>query len=140
KLTDQWKDPSYQAGPMRHVMVLGLNVEPATRRLVEDRFVSDLRNEGVQATQSYALFGENIPDRETARGILARGGYDGALVLRLQRVQESARYVPSADGGFYGSRYNGYWGGTSYSPGYYTTDEIVQFETTLWDVRDGARV
>jgi hypothetical protein len=138
KVTDQWRDPSYAAGPMHRVVVIGLDVPPATRRLLEDRFASDLDKRGVQATASYTVFGDQLPDKETARATLASSGFDGVLVLRLQRVSDRARYVPGDH--FYGMPYTGYWGSNYYGSGYYVTDEIVNFETSLWDLRDGKRV
>jgi len=131
-VADQWKDPSYVAGPMKKVVVIGLRVEPATRHVLEDRFVSDLAAQGVQSAPSYSIFGEQLPDKETARATLARGGYDGALVLRLQRVDEKPSYATPPSGPFGAT--------TAYDPGYIVTDEIVSFETSLWDMRDGSRV
>jgi hypothetical protein len=138
-VTDAWKNPSYAAGPMKRIVVMGLDVDATTRHLVEDRFAADLRTKGVQAAQSYAVLGEVLPDRETARREFARGAYDGALVLRLERVTERSHYVPNDR--FFGSPYNNYWGPSgSYAPGYVVTDELVQFEASLWDLRDGMRV
>jgi hypothetical protein len=138
-VSDQWKDPSYVAGPMKRVVVIGLRLEPASRRVLEDRFVAELAKQGVQAAPSYSIFGDTLPDRETARATLARDGYDGALALRLQRVEEKQRYVP---GSYYssGSPYGPFWGASTYDPGYVVTDKIVSFETSLWDLRDGDRV
>jgi hypothetical protein len=121
-------------------VVLGLNVTPATRHHLEERFAADFQKAGVQAAASYAVLGDELPDRDITQSTLAAGGYDGVLVLRLHRVDEQARYVPSDR--FYGAPYTNYWGpsGYSYSPGYYVTDEIVKFETSLWDLRDGKRV
>lgn len=137
KVTNQWKDPSYAAGPMRKVVVMGLEMPPATRHLVEDRVTVDLAKEGVDAAPSYAIFGDELPDRETARARLASQGFQGVLVLRLQRVSERSRYVPGDH--FYGAPYTTYWGSPYYG-GHVVTDEIVNFETSLWDLRDGDRV
>ncbi len=134
KMTDPWRDPSYRAGPMENVVVVGLRVAPVTRRLMEDRVVSELSKRGVHASPSYAVLGEALPDREA----LARRGFDGALVLRLHDINERSRYVPNDR--FFGSPYNYYWGASAYDLGYVVTDQIVEFETSLWDLRDGKRV
>jgi len=137
-VTDQWKDPSYAAGPMKRVVVMGLRVPPATRHLIEDRFVADLAKQGVQSAPSYTVFGDQLPDRDTARATLVRGGYDGALVLRLHRVDETPRYVPGE--GFYGAPYGPFWSSSVYDPGYVVIDKTVIFESSLWALRDGKRV
>lgn len=140
KVTDQWRDPTYAAGPMTRVAVIGVDLPPATRNVVEDRFASELAKKDVQATPSYRIFGDQLPAEAETRAALAQRGYQGALVLRLQRIAEKPRYVP---GSYYGGMYGGYgygWGPMYYSPGYYVVDEIVNFEASLWDLRDGKRV
>lgn len=140
RVTDQWRDPTYVNGPMDTVVVIALDVAPASRNVMEDRFASDLQKAGVRAAPSYRVLGEQLPANEEMRAALVRSGYEGALVLRLQRVSERPRYVP---GSYYGGVYGPYWYGAGpmyYSPGYYVTDEIVNFEASLIDLRDGKRV
>ena len=63
KVTDAWRNPSYVSGPMKRLVIMGSNVDATTRHLVEDRFVADLADTGVQGAQSYAVLGEVLPDR-----------------------------------------------------------------------------
>jgi hypothetical protein len=52
----------------------------------------------------------------------------------MRNIREKQTYIPGTyQGGFWTSYYNQGWG--SWSPGYVITDEIVSFETTLWDTR-----
>ncbi len=135
--TSIWKSPTYAAGPMRSIAVFGGRVDPTQRHTLEDGFVSALSAYGVRATQSYTLFGDQLPtDQATIRAALRNGGYDGALVSTLKGVSEQVLVTPDADWGtgFYGA----YWG-----PGpaaYAQTDQFVKFETTLWDPNGGKMV
>ncbi len=136
-MTDQWKDPSYAAGPMKKIVVMGLRLPPEKRRVVEDEVVADLRKQGVQATTWYQVFGDTIPPKEQARATLQNAGYDGVLVLRLERVTDRPEYVSGGD--FWGAPYGSFWGAPM-DDGYVVNDETVSFGTSLWSVADGKRV
>jgi hypothetical protein len=135
--TNVWKSPTYAAGPMKNIAVFGGRVDPTQRHTLEDGFVSALSAYGVRATQSYTLFGDQVPpDQATIRAALKNGGYDGALVSTLKGVSERVLVAPDADWGtgFYGA----YWGPGA--PVYAQTDQFVKFETTLWDPSSGKMV
>src|SRR5215475_7914414 len=42
RLSDVWRDPGYNGGPLRQVAVFVLGTDEAVRRLVEDEFVRRL--------------------------------------------------------------------------------------------------
>ncbi len=135
--TNVWKSPTYSAGPMSNVAVFGGRVDPSQRRTLEDGLVSSLSAHGVHATQSYTLFGDQVPsDQATIRTALKNGGYDGALVSALKGVSDRTFIEPGADWGtgFYGA----YWGAGA--PAYAMTDQFVKFETTLWSTNSGKMV
>ncbi len=135
--TNVWKSPTYAAGPMKTIAVFAGRVDPTQRHTLEDAFVSALSAYGVRATQSYTLFGDQVPpDQATIRAALRNGGYDGALVSTLRGVSERVLVAPDADwgNGFYGA----YWGPGA--PVYAQTDQFVKFETTLWDPNSGKMV
>jgi len=136
--TNVWKSPTYAAGPMKNIAVFGGRVDPTQRHTLEDGFVAALSAYGVHATQSYTIFGDQVPpDQATIRATLKSGGYDGALVSTLKGVSEQVLVAPDADwgSGFYGA----YWGPGG-APAYAQTDEFVKFETTLWDPNSGKMV
>jgi hypothetical protein len=135
--TNVWKSPTYAAGPMRNIAVFGGRVDPTQRRTLEDGFVTALATYGVHATQSYTIFGEQVPpDQASIRASLKNAGYDGALVSTLKGVSEQVLVAPDAGwgDGFYGA----YWGPGA--PLYAQTDQFVKFETTLWDPNSGKMV
>jgi hypothetical protein len=123
---------------MTSVVVIGQRLPQGSRRIVEDRFAADLQRRGVRAAASYGFLGEGDMSNAEARALLLTRGFDGALILSLEHISERPRYVP---GHYYGGGYGYGWGGMySYSPGYYVVDQIVNFDTTLLDLRTGKPV
>jgi F0F1-type ATP synthase membrane subunit c/vacuolar-type H+-ATPase subunit K len=45
-LVNMWRDPGYNDGPMRHVLVVAVVRNSARRRILEDAFVEELRRGG----------------------------------------------------------------------------------------------
>jgi hypothetical protein len=137
-MTNQWRDPTYAAGPMRNMLIVAGKMEPTNRRTVEDAFVTALGNHGVHATPSYVMFPGALPSREEAHSAVLKQGIDGVLVANERGVQETTTMVPGAyNGGFWGGYYGG-WG--DWSPGYLQTDAYVKFETSVWDANQGKLV
>lgn len=132
-VTQVWQAP-WSPPPMKKVIVFGARMDEANRRALEDALVSDFARRGVTAMPSYVLFPGEPPDRDKAREAVKTAGFDGILVATLKSVREKQSYVPgSYGGGFWASYYGSGW--SYYSPGYVVTDEVVTFETTLWDTR-----
>lgn len=138
-MTDEWRDPSYVAPPMRNMLVIGVRMDPTNRRTLEDAFVTALAKRGVHATPSYAVFpGGALPSADQARAAVKGQGVDGVLVASERGIREKTTVVPSSyNGGLYGGYYG--WGGT-WSPGYVVTDAFVKFETSVWDASQGRLV
>jgi hypothetical protein len=137
KVTEPWTDTSYAARPMNTVVVFGPNIPPKTRHEVEDRLVSDLEDKGVRAEPSYEIFGDEPPDRTTAREKLMRN-YDGALVVDFEQVESTAKSAPLDN--FFAIPY-----GTPYESPYQPspklqTEYTMDVDTTLWDLREDRRV
>jgi hypothetical protein len=137
-MMDQWRDPTYAAGPMRNMLIVGGKMEPTNRRTVEDAFVTALAKRGVHATPSYEMFPGALPSKDEARNAVLKQGIDGVLVANERGIKETTTIVPGAyNSGFWGGYYGG-WG--TYSPGYLQTDAYVKFETSVWDANQGKLV
>jgi len=137
-VTQLWKAPIV-AAPMKSMIVFGANLDEANRRALEDAYATALSARGVDAKPSYLLFPGEPPEREAAQQAIKNAGFDGILVSRLRGIRERQTYVPGDYGagfwsGYYGSGW-GYW-----SPGYVQTDELVAYDTTLWDARIGDKL
>jgi len=81
--------PAPYAGPkLRRVVVLAENVTPEMRHDLEDRFATELSYHGVEAVPSYQALGEQLPPpSDSVRVGLAQQGFDGALVVHVERGQ-----------------------------------------------------
>jgi hypothetical protein len=138
--TQLWSADDYRAEPLRRVIVFGRNMAEPQRRAVEDRLATALAGHGVTATTSYRIY-PALPAREITQAELAQQGFDGAFVTTLHAVRERQSYVP----GHYhaGGMWGGYYGGGmgwGWSPGYVVTDELVDAETAVFDLRGGGRL
>jgi hypothetical protein len=130
-VTNLWSAQVPATGPLRKVVVFAAGVQPTGRRTLEDALVAQLASHGVLGTQSYSMFGETVPKREEAQVSVNDAGYDGMLISTLR----SHTYVPDAYPSAYWYYNEAYvYGGW---PDYYSYDELVDFETTLWDARNG---
>jgi hypothetical protein len=135
-VTQMWKAP-VSTPPVSSVIVIAANLDEANRRALEDAYVAALAQHGLKAKQSYTMLPGEPPPRDQAREIVKSAGFDGILVSRLRSATEKQTYVPGTyEGGFWEGYYGGPGWGT-WSPGYVITDEVVSFDTTLWDTRKG---
>jgi len=132
-VTQVWQAPVRPAVPMRSMLVFVARMDEPNRRALEDGLVMELRRRDVNARPSYELFPGELPARAEAQALVKNQGYDGILYSTLLDVKERQTFVPGTTGGFWTSYYGYGWGYGS--PGYVMTDEVVTFETTLWDAR-----
>jgi hypothetical protein len=132
-VTQVWQAP-WAPPPMKSMIVFAARMDEANRRALEDELVAALGTHEVTAKPSYLLFPGEPPDRDRAREAVKGAGFDGILVATMKSVREKQTYVPGTyGGGFWASYYGSGW--SAYTPGYVVTDEVVSFETTLWDTR-----
>lgn len=136
--THLWSAGDYAAPPLRKVIVFGRGMAEPQRRAVEEHLASALANHGVTATPSYRVY-PALPNREIGQGELVQQGFEGAFVTTLRGVRERETYVPGHFRGG-GAYWGGYYGGMGWghSPGYVVTDELVDAETSVFDLRSDA--
>jgi len=141
EVLNSWADPS--AGQVRFKKVLNVCAckDEAMRRTVEDQLTKRITG----STPSYTVLSEDdLRDRDAARAKVEAGGYDGAVVMVLVSVDRTQTYVP---GTAYAvpAPYSSMWGGwgygysTYYDPGYVDTDQLVDFNTNVYQVQ-GAKL
>lgn len=130
-----WEDPEWTGGALRNVIVVGNEVEAATRRAYEDALVARLTEIGVKAEASH----RSVPDGQITPDAIARaiaaGGQDGMIAARLVGVDERARYLPGASRGTMRGRNVGWrtWDGFS-QPGTWRIDRVARIETQVWSL------
>jgi hypothetical protein len=137
EVLNTWADPS--AGQVRFKKMLNVCAckDEAMRRTVEDQLTKRITG----STSSYTILSQDdLQDRESAKAKVKAGGYDGAVVMVLVSVDRTQTYVPGtayAVPAPYTSMYGG-WGygwSTYYDPGYVDTDQLVDFNTNVYQVQ-----
>jgi hypothetical protein len=132
-ITDTWRDPAYQGGQFKRVMVLGVFQQPTVRRTFEDIFSAKLRATGIEAIPSYQALPLDAPPAEGALGEAAtRAGADGLLMVHLLRIDRQVRVTPAYAPAIYPG-FHGYYSAWMAYPDVYTYD-IVSAEVNLFEV------
>lgn len=131
KVTEQWRDPTYAAGPMHSVVVLAQNAPASTRKDIEKEFVDELEDEHISAIPAYKILGDNPPDIDAARPILKSRGYDAMIVVIVERIDAltSARSQQNFYSAPFGSPSD------MYNSPRLRTEYDVNVGTSLWDLR-----
>lgn len=96
RLYNLWKDPSYQAGPLKKVLIVAMRKDELRRRMWEDAFVSALGEDhsGTMAIPSYQLFPDRVPDTSAVQQKTEEEGFDGVLVVARVRRDTLKTNVP----------------------------------------------
>ena len=145
-MVDLWKDPAYQAGPMRNVLVVSLQRDAGRRRIIEDTYVTQLGRLGAHVTPSYREFPDAAPDTQQVMASVQANGYDGVLVSRALPITEQDRYVPGYTTTEPVTRRNPFTGAYRtvyrevYREGYTEKDRIVRIHLEAWTTRDDGRL
>lgn len=140
KVVEQWTDPSFDAR-LKYILVLSLNDTDQSRRVLENGFLSELKQRKIRSSVSYKLIPNNGDiNKEKVQAAIAGSDIDGVLVLRPVKVTKEQRDVRSDASN---TRYDDFYAyvGT-YRPNYdaYTVeDTIVHLEANLYAV-DGAKL
>lgn len=140
-VVSQWRDPEYAAPPdVKRIMVVGVSKQAGIRRKFEDAFVDRLKQEGIDAVQSYLYIPEDgpVPEDRLQDGVRRANG-DATIVTRLVRVEQQTEVVP----GYYSPPPVGpgwYPGYANAWTGYYEPPQVYQrnvyvSETSLWDLK-----
>jgi hypothetical protein len=139
QLVNVWKDPAYQAEPLKKIMVIAMRKDQLRRRMWEDNFVSALKEDkiGTIAVPSYQLFPSDIPDTLAIAEKTQEEGFDGVLVVsRVERGQiktDVPGYVAQEPVTVYRRRWGTYatrWE-TVYHPGYTDVQNVFSVRTDL---------
>ncbi len=145
-LVDVWSDPSYHESPLKKLLVIAVRQDPVRRRLWEDAFVGALSSYGVNATASYNLFPNAVPDTNQVAGAVEEKGFDGILVSRLLNKETETHYVESNVTTEVKTRYNPFRNMyfTYYQdvqhPGYVDSQIVHRSAIEFWALKDNERL
>jgi len=153
-INDTWQKPGYAGRKYSKIVVWAVFKESLfTRRVVEDRLVSELKSNGINAVPSYDKFSNDLLDpnktgkienEQEGEEILLKAvkdmGVDGALVLSVKDIKKDKYYVSGSywTPYYYSMPFSRYYISTYdrvYGPGYYQTNSQVYFESGLFDLK-----
>ncbi|MCX6168398.1 MAG: hypothetical protein NTX65_03595 [Ignavibacteriales bacterium] len=145
-LVDVWNDPSYHESPLKKIFVIAIRKDPVQRRIWEDAFVSELSKHGVQATSSYNLFPDLLPDTNQVIQTVQEKGFDGILITRLLYDETKSHYVDSyvttkieSRYNIFRKRYDTYFRNVQH-PGYVESQIINRRAIDVWVIRNDERM
>jgi hypothetical protein len=153
-INDTWQKPGYTARKYNKIVVWAVFKDNLfARRVLEDKIVSDLKAQGINAVPSYDKFSNDLLDpnktgkienEEEGEDILMKAvkdmGVDGALVVSVKDIKKDSYYEPGYSywtPRYYSMPFRRYYISTYdrvYGPGYYTTSSLVYFESGLFDL------
>jgi len=146
RLYDMWKDPAASSTPMRKALIVAVKKDPAARRIWEDGFVQQLSQRNVDATPSYRLFPDAVPDTADVVEAVRGQGYDAVIVIH--RAQEST--VQEVTPGYVTTQPKTYldpWTGVFhtyyeevYYPGYIEDVDIIVHQIDVWSTKEGGKL
>jgi hypothetical protein len=108
-----WKDETYQGGPLKEVLIIGVAKKPAVRTYFEETFAQQLQARGVDAIPSNVVLpGSEMLKKETIISKINELKIDSVLVTKLVDVKDVGTYETSpasvSGTGYYGYYSRGY--------------------------------
>jgi len=139
KLSLVWHDASFQKGPIRKILVIGMTDKDGQRRAFEYQMAKQFQNAGVSATPSAGKIniGANVSKDELVAQIRTMD-VDSVIVSRLLGVETETQvtpptmsYVPETAtfGRYYATAQR-----EVYNPGYTTEYKVFKIETNIYSV------
>ena len=139
QLVNLWKDSSYQAAPMKKIMIIAMRKDQLNRRMWEDAFVTALKEDhtGTVAVPSYQLFPQDVPEPPAVQEKAKEEGFDGVLIVARVERDSLQTDVPGYTTTEPFTEYSHKWGAyithyeNVYHPGYTETQTVVSVRTDL---------
>jgi hypothetical protein len=146
QLVDVWKDSEAPRQPLHDVLVVQMSRDPAHRRMWEDEFAYELKHRGVEATPSYRIWANALPDTNEIVSAVQRSGYDGVIMSARLPGKTQTYYVPGYATSVPVTRYSPwydayftYYQGI-YQPGYVETEHVARARTDVWSTDGNGRL
>jgi hypothetical protein len=144
KLVEVWQDASYTGRPLAKVLVVAIASEERNRRIFEDSFAREFREQGVEAVAGYSvLSGDAALEQEAISRAIEAKGFDGVVISHHAGSDEETVYYPGrtrteawGNGGHRGRGYDGYYRRTWETvsdPGYVAEFTTIFIETNIYE-------
>ena len=148
-----WKDPQYQGGKLKNILVIGGSTEQTIRRLFEDEFTARFKTQGTNAIQSYRIFpSEKDLDKDSIESKSSELGIDAILIMRLVNTKIEKDYNPAPNYYYrntyfydWPNRYSRFYTQGSHARYYddrlgYSEYEVANVETSIYDSQTGKMI
>lgn len=134
-VAESWIEPSLSELPrFQKVFVAYLGADTSAQRHAEDALARHWK--GAEVVKGYVLFPEGRElDPARMKAELRAAGCDGAVIMRLARVEQEVSFTPTTYPTHYRS-FGGYWGQAYPTTMDVRTDEIVHVETNVYSLLD----
>lgn len=97
--TKQWKDNRFE-GEVKKIFVVAVVRNRGPRMMMENEFVSQLKEHGIEAVGSTAVLQEDsLPTKETVAPKVREAGADTVLVVKFVKKETTLSYSPERDSG-----------------------------------------
>lgn len=145
-LTDSWQAPGFQRKSMDKVLVVAMTGNMTYRILFEEGFGKALRDEGIQATTSHSVIGNDMPTRESVTAYVEQHDIDFVIAADYAGTQVTKWVVPESVRTYYTGpyfpTYAGYWdayGSTITMTRESYVDEVktTMLSTSIFEVSSG---
>jgi len=135
KITAVWKSSAYISQPDK-ILVIAIAKKEVTKRLLEDDFVSRIKERNTGAIASYTIIPEDKQnDDEFIAEKMKEQGANAVLITRFVDLKTAYRCVPGGDFATPYGTWRGYYEygfGIMCSSGYVSEDDYAVMETNLY--------
>jgi len=136
-LQSAWFDTTYNGGPFRKIIVVGVGASIADRRVFEDIFSRELTAAGTQGVPGYLFLPDDARSNEPGWNAgIAQSGADGMLLVRVMGVDTKTQvYTTMMPGPAYFGPYGPWWGPSMMAVPTVQQYAVANVETNLFDTR-----
>ena len=151
EMTGTWTKPGFVSQGYKNILVIAVAKDQNNRLFVENAFVKELKNSGLNASASWLFIPSDSIDinkesvlddqeKEIFKNRIKGKGFDGALVLSLRDIKSSEYFVPGyidfTPPQYYGYFYNYYFGmyPLVVYPSKTVTEYSVYMESNFYDL------
>ncbi|MEI6224151.1 MAG: hypothetical protein WCS72_05330 [Deltaproteobacteria bacterium] len=138
RMVQTWRDPKYQAQPVKRVFIVAIMPNDRTRVVFENTVAQALLDRGILSATATGTFPPGELDKEKAIQFVKDNKIDLVIVQHFKKKTElaylpgSLDYVPAAP--YYGGWWSAYGTGNGfyYSSAYLEEDTTVTAETMIY--------
>jgi len=131
KMIQTWRDPKYQAQPVKRIFIIAVVPSDRHRVLMENTLAQTLLDKGYLSATSTGVFQEGQIDKDKATAFAKSNKIDLVIVMRLTKSTELDYLPPTLDYVPASAYYGGWWSAYGAGDGFYYTSGYLEENTTV---------